>query len=68
MKQLHNQTNSLVGAAMVRYSASAEDFKMVVWFLAFQETKESPRKIQKPITDLQESKHDPQSAFEKALR
>ena len=52
---------------MARYSASTKDFKIVFYFLAFQETRESPRKKQKPIIDLLESKHKPQSTSEKAL-
>ena len=42
----------------------------MVWFLAFQETKELPIKMQKLVTHFLVSKQEPQSAFgrkEKAL-
>ena len=63
-----NHSSSPVVAAMARYSALADDLEMVVCFFAFQETKDSPRKTQKPVTDLRVSKQEPQSASEKALR
>ena len=62
-----NQTSSLVVAAMERYSTSAEDFEIVCCLLAFQETSESPKKMQKPVIDLRESKQVPQSASENAF-
>ena len=61
-----SQTNSLV----VETKAFTEDRETVVWFLAFQETKELPIKMQKPVTHFLVSKQEPQSAFgrkEKAL-
>ena len=54
-------------AAMARYSASAEEREMVGYFLDFQETSESPKKMQKPVVDFLESVQDPQSASVKAL-
>ena len=63
-----SHSNSLVVAAMARYSALAEDLEIVVYFLAFQETKESPRKIQKHLTNFWVSSQDPQSASKNALR
>jgi hypothetical protein len=49
------------------YSASAEDLEMVCCFLDFQDTKESPRKRQKPVTDFLVSGHAAQSASQNAL-
>ena len=40
---------------------------MVRCFLDFQETRESPKKIQKPVVDFRELEQDPQSALVKAL-
>lgn len=40
---------------------------MVVYFLAFHDTRESPMNIQKPVTDFLVSEHEPQLAFEKAF-
>jgi len=54
--------------AIERYSASAEDLKMVVCFLDFQEISDSPKKMQKPVTDLLVSGHLAQSESQKALR
>ena len=59
----HSQTNSLV----VETKAFTEDRETVVWFLAFQETKELPIKMQKLVTHFLVSKQEPQSAFEKAF-
>lgn len=53
---------------MARYSASADDLEMVDCFLALHETKESPKKMQKPVVDFLESGHAPQSALEKAFK
>ena len=61
------QTTSLVAAAMALYLASAEDWEMVDCFLAFQDTRESPRKTQKPVTECLVSRQAPQSASKKAL-
>lgn len=58
---------SLAVAAIARYSASADEREMVDYFFAFHETNESLRKIQKPIVDLRESGHAPQSTLEKAF-
>lgn len=44
------QTNSLAVVAKVRYSASADDWETVTCFLAFQETNDLPRNMQKPAT------------------
>lgn len=61
-----SQINSLVVAARARYSASADERETVVYFFAFHDTRDSPRKMQKPVVDLRVSKHEPQSALEKA--
>ena len=53
--------------AIARYSASAEERDTMVCFLAFQETNEWPKKIQKPVTERRVSEQVPQSASEKAL-
>ena len=53
--------------AMARYSTLAEDWEMVRYFLDFQETKESPRNKQKPVTDFLVSGQATQSASQKAL-
>lgn len=50
---------------MVQYSASPNDLEMVDCFLAFHETKESPKKMQKPVVDFLELGDAPQSALEK---
>ena len=50
---------------MARYSASADEREMVGCFFDLQETNESPRKMQNPVTDQRESKHFPQSASQK---
>lgn len=60
------QSNSMVVVANTRYSASAEDLAKLDSFLAFQETRKSPKNTQKPMTDLLESGLDSQSAFENA--
>jgi len=46
---------------MALYSTLAEDQETLDCFLDFQETKESPMKIQYPVTDLLVSRHDAQS-------
>ena len=43
------------------------DLEIVFYFLDFQEIKESPRKMQKPVMDLLESGQAAQSAFAKAF-
>ena len=53
---------------MALYSASAEDLDMVVCFLDFQETKESPRKMQKPVVDLLESGQEAQLASKNCIK
>jgi hypothetical protein len=50
--KLSNQTISQVVEANERYSTYAEDWEMIVCFLDFQETKESPKKVHKPVTDF----------------
>lgn len=57
---------SLVVVARALYSASADEREMVSCFLALKETKESPKKIQNPVTDLRESSQVLQSTSEKA--
>lgn len=61
------QTNSQVVTARARYSASAEEREVVVCFLDLQDTRESPRKMHKPVTYRQVFGQDAQSASEKAL-
>lgn len=56
---------SLVVTAKARYSASATEREMVVYFFAFQEIKESPRNMQKPMINFLESGHPAQSTSEK---
>ncbi|KAJ0754024.1 hypothetical protein HanPI659440_Chr09g0342361 [Helianthus annuus] len=56
-----NHIISQVAEHMARYSASAEDRETVFCFLLFHDTKELPRKMQKPVTDLLVSTHFPQS-------
>jgi hypothetical protein len=47
-----NQIISLVVDVIARYFASVEDWETIDYFLLFQEIRESPKKIQKPVTDL----------------
>ena len=53
--------------AIALYSASAKERATLVCFLDFQETRESPRKTQNPVTDFLESWHEAQSALENAF-
>lgn len=53
---------------MTPYSTSAMDREIVDCFLAFHETKQSPKNIQKSVTDFQVSGHAPQSASEKSFK
>ena len=62
--QSHN--NSLAVAAIALYSASAEEWDIVDYFLDFHETNESPRKTRKPVVDFLESEQDAQSASKRA--
>ena len=55
MNNWWSQSISLVVEAKALYSASIEDQATVVCFLDFQETRDSPRNMQKHVTDLQES-------------
>ena len=55
------QTISLIVAASARYSTSANERKIVVYLLDFQDTNESPRNTQNPITDHRELRHEAQS-------
>jgi len=48
----HNQTISLVVDIIAWYFASVEDWETIDYFLLFQEIRESPKKIQKPVTYL----------------
>ena len=61
-----NQTISLVVDAMTRYSASVDDWETIDCFLLFQEIRESPKKIQNPVTDLRSVGSLPWSASEYA--
>jgi len=47
-----NQTISFVVDVIAWYSVSAEEWETIDCFLLFQEIRKSPRKIQKPVTDL----------------
>lgn len=62
-----NHTISQVALAIERYSASADDRETVCCFLDFQDTKEEPRKTQKPDVDLQVSGQVAQSESDKKL-
>jgi hypothetical protein len=42
----------LVVDVIAWYSASVEDWEVIDCFLLFQEIRESPKKIQKPVIDL----------------
>ena len=53
---------------MAQYLASADDFKTFVYFLDFHELRESPRKIQYPVTDLLVILQPAQSESQYALR
>ena len=48
-----SQIISLVVDVISRYFASVEDWKTIDYFLLFQEIRKSPKKIQKPVMDLQ---------------
>jgi len=61
-----NQTISLVVDVMARYSASVDDSETIDCFLLFQEIRESPKKIQNPVTDLRSVGSLPWSASEYA--
>lgn len=63
-----NQTISHTTTAIELYSASANDLETIFCFLDFHETKESPKKIQKPIINLLVSGPDAQSTSAKALK
>ena len=52
-----NQTIYLVVDAITRYSVSVEDWETIDCFLLFQEIRESPKKIQNPVTDLRSWDH-----------
>ena len=54
-------------AASARYSASAEEQEIVVYFLDFKKTKQSQRKIQNPDANLRVSGHVAQSASENVV-
>jgi len=62
----HNQTISLVVDAMTRYSISVDDWEIIDCFFLFQEIRESPKKIQNPVTDLQSMGSLPWSASKHA--
>ena len=50
---------------MLLYSASIEDLEIVCRFFVFQDTSAGPRRIQYPVRERRESRHDAQSASEK---
>lgn len=66
-KSWHIQTNSLEVATKVLYSASTEERAIVDCFLDFQETKESPKKTEKPVIDFLVLAQEAQSMLESAL-
>jgi hypothetical protein len=53
--------------AMALYSASAEDLETMDYFLERHEMRESPKKMQKPVTDLRVSEHPAQSESQNPL-
>ena len=65
--KLINHTNSHVALAIDLYSASIEDLETVHCFFDFQEIKDAPMKIQKPVTDLLVSGHVAQFVSERLL-
>jgi hypothetical protein len=65
VKRAFNQEISHVTATMDLYSDSAEDLETVCYFLDFHDIKESPKKTQKPVTDLLESGQLAQSESQK---
>ena len=54
-----NQTNTLLAAAMDRYSASAEDMEAVVCFFVFQEIGEPPSVTKYPVKERRVSEQAP---------
>lgn len=50
---------SLVTDAKALYATNVEDLEVVDCFFDFHDTKESPRKMQNPETDILVSKHAP---------
>ncbi|KAJ0779867.1 hypothetical protein HanPI659440_Chr06g0231241 [Helianthus annuus] len=64
LRMLISHNTSHVALHIDLYSASADDRDTTLCFLLFQETKEPPRKIQKPVTDLLLSVHFAQSESE----
>jgi len=61
-----NQTISLVVDVMARYYALMDDWETIDCFLLFQEIRESPKRIQNPVTDLRYLGSLPWSASEYA--
>ena len=57
-----NHCNSVAVEAMALYSASVEDFAIVLYFLEPQATRLQPINMQKPDVDLRSSSEPPQSA------
>jgi len=53
--------------AKARYSASEDDLETVLCFLVFQDIKESPRKMQKPVVEWRVVIQEAQSESLKAL-
>lgn len=53
---------SLLGDYIDRYSAFAEDFETIVYFLHFHEPVEVPRNIHQPVVDLRVSEQPAQIA------
>jgi len=63
----YNHTNSATVVAMLLYSASAELLDTVCCFFDFQEIRESPYFIPKPVTNFLDNKQDAQSASQYAV-
>lgn len=61
-----SQTISAVVEVIGRYSTSAEERATASCFLLLQETSESPKKIQKPVVDLQSERSPAQPTSENA--
>jgi hypothetical protein len=62
-----NQVISQLVMAMALYSASAEERETMDYFLERQERRESPKKMQKPMTDLRVSEQPAQSESQNPL-
>jgi hypothetical protein len=67
LRKENNHISSQQVAAIALYSASAEDLEKVCCFLDFQDIRESPMKMQNPVTNFRVSTHPAQSESEKAF-